>query len=127
MVWNIPSFTNTGKYFRRFFTEGLSTENITFRLSKLGDSLTLQARLAHPSSNRDDISNGTVYTLPYGEWGGWVNISSTFNSSQSVHTFMVSRNVPTGGNNLLPTYRITVFFNGNNENVRVIVEAWYHL
>lgn len=111
-----------------FFTEGVAgIDNIALRLVKEGDSLNLQARVMHPTTSRNYVSNGIVYTLPFGEWGPWTNISPKFNNTQPTQVFMISRNVPTGGNDLFPTYRVTIFFNGNNENVRVIVEAWYHL
>lgn len=105
--------------------EESGTARIRFRLSKTGTDYVLEMSQDFTSS-KNFVSNNNVYIVPSGSWGNWVPISGTFaGGTGNEYRFMVTRESATGGNNLEPLYRITIFFNGGHEYVRVLVEAYY--
>lgn len=116
----IPKVSSTS-----IFEEASSNDHIRFRLTKLDSLYTLDASI-YETSNTKYVSNSNVYNLPLGGWGGWLAISNPFyGTTGSKYEFFVAREATSGGNDLKPFYKITIFFNGGHEYVKVIVDAYY--
>lgn len=73
------------------------------------------------------------YSIPGGSVAGTINVpdGTTYvdipfdmTGANSTHIIHLTRRVTSGGNNTLPTYRITVMLNGDTDYVRVLFEMY---